>query len=61
MYIHVHIIILLITTVKLIVCCVIKYFLQPAALCTLLKLYSDIDFRCIQLAVLFRLWAKVKL
>ena len=34
-------------------------FPQPSALCSLLKLYADIDVRCIQLAVLFRLWARV--
>ena len=33
---------------------------QPAALCSVLKLYAEIDQRCIQLATLFRLWAKVQ-
>ena len=32
---------------------------QPVALCSLLMLYAEIDQRCIQLATLFRLWAKV--
>jgi DNA polymerase sigma len=32
---------------------------NPAALCSLLKLYAEVDVRCVQLAVLFRLWARV--
>ncbi|CAI8022173.1 Terminal uridylyltransferase 4 [Geodia barretti] len=32
---------------------------NPAALCSLLKLYGEIDVRCVQLAVLFRLWARI--
>ena len=44
--------------------CVFKCFLfgipsQPVALCSLLMLYAEIDQRCVQLATLFRLWAKV--